>query len=509
MKKAIATAILTTLPAIVSAQDAILKVGTQVDIRSTNPGVDRSAYTDGILLNVVEGLVGYRDDLSVGPVLASEIQVSEDGLTYTFPLRRGVTFHNGAELTADAVLWSWQRLMAEDTGWRCRDRFNGSDGINVVSVTAPDPYTVTYEIDAPSPLFLKEMARFDCGAAPVLHPDSLNADGGWVAPVGTGPFVLDEWRPGERIRLAKFEGYAPAEGAMDGYTGAKIVNVDRVDIIVVPDPASAKAALRAGDIDLFNINVSDITEFRDAGFTVLTEPTASWSNFLISRHDEMLANPALRQALARSLDLDQLAMLMGEEAANASPIPPISSFYTEVQSQRYGYDLDAAKALVEESGYDGSPITLTTTKQSERLYDQALIAQSMWRKAGLNVEIEVMDWGSQLDLYQSGKYQMQSFGFSPRLDPALSWDMFSGEHPRKVWNNPQALELIEALKSETDTEARKALSDKLHLMFLQDVPAIGLFSQLDVMATSDRVQDFRMWPGGQPRFWNVGLGAAE
>ncbi|ETA49458.2 ABC transporter substrate-binding protein [Ponticoccus alexandrii] len=509
MIKPILAAMLTSLPVIASAQDAILKVGTQVDIRSTNPGVDRSAYTDGVLMNVVEGLVGYRDDLSVGPVLAEEIQLSEDGLTYTFPLRRGVTFHNGAEMTAETVLWSWNRLMAEDTGWRCRDRFDGTDGIEVTSVTAPDPYTVVYQIDAPSPLFLKELARFDCGSAPVLHPDSLKADGSWNGPVGTGPFVLEQWRPGERIRLKKFDGYVSASGEMDGYTGEKTVNVDRVDIIVVPDPASAKAALRAGDIDLFNINVSDIAEFREAGFTVLTEPTPSWSLFLISRHDETLANPALRQALARSLDLDQIAMLMGEEAANASPIPPISSFYTEVQSQRYGYDPEAARALVEESGYDGSPITLTTTKQSERLYNQSLIAQSMWRKVGLNVEIEVMDWGSQLDLYQSGKYQMQSFGFSPRLDPALSWDMFSGEHPRKVWNDPKALKLIEALKSETDTEARAALSDQLHLMFLEAVPAIGLFSQLDVMATSDRVQDFRMWPGGQPRFWNVGLDAGE
>lgn len=503
MKQLLATALITSLPVISVAQDSSLRVAAQVDIRSTNPGVDRSAFTDAVLLNVVEGLVGYRDDLTVGPVLASEISISDDGLTYTFKLRKDVKFHNGEEVTAESVIASWERLMAPETGWRCQDRYVGDTGVKVVSVTAPDAHTVVYQIDRPTPLFLKELARFDCGSTPVLHADSVGLDGQWKSPIGTGPFVLQEWKPGQRITLSKFADYAPAEGEMDGYTGAKIANVDLVEIIVVPDPASAKAAMQAGDVDMFSIPASDISEFQDAGFNVLTESTANWSTLLISRHDPFMANPKLRQAMAKALDLNLLADLMGESSANSSPIPPVSSFHTEVQEKSYGYDLDAVKILLEEAGYNGEPIKLITTKQSDRLYDQALIAQSMWRKAGLNVEIEVMDWGSQLDLYRNGNYQIQSFGFSPRLDPALSWDMFSGEHPRKVWNNPEAIKLIDELKQETDVGKRVEASDLLHLMFLKDIPAIGLFSEVDVMATSKRVSEFKMWSGGLPRFWNA------
>ena len=115
----------------------------------------------------------------------------------------------------------------------------------------------------------------------------------------------------------------------------------------------------------------------------------------------------------------------------------------------------------------------------------------------------MLEWGTQLDRYQEGDYQVMSFSFSSRLDPALSWDMFSGDQQRKVWADPEALERIDALMAETDPEARAAISDELMGMFLEQVPAIGLYSQPAAAALSDRVEGFELWPGGKMRFWNV------
>ncbi|MEO0383820.1 MAG: ABC transporter substrate-binding protein [Pseudomonadota bacterium] len=500
---ALATSALVIMPGLAAAE-TVLRVASTSDITSDNPGVDRSGFTDSVHLNIVEGLVGYRDDLSIGPVLAEEIQVSGDGLTYTFPLRQGVVFHNGQTMTAEHVLASWERFMDEETSWRCRDRFDGSGRLEVTSVEAPDDATVVFTISEPSPLFLKDMARFDCGATAIQHPDAW-ADG-WQRPIGTGPFRFVEWRPGERIILERFEDYVADDGPRDGMTGDKTPMVDRVLITVVPDSASAKAAMRAGEVDLMDISTSDADELREAGFEVLIQPTPAWGTFLISRHSERMANPALRQAMARALDMEQLAMLMGYEGHNASPIPPISSFYTSGQDRTYGYDVETAQALLEEAGYDGEPIRLITSRRSATMFDQAVVAQAMWRAAGIETEIEVLEWGTQLDLYRSGEYDIMSFGFSARLDPALSWDMFSGEQQRKVWDNPEALDRIGMLMSETDPDARAGISDELMDMFLEQVPAIGLYSQPTAVALSDRVDGFELWPGGRLRFWQTSVG---
>src|SRR5687768_4738372 len=101
------------------AQDKVMRVRINADIRSTDPGVNRDANSDAIVLHMVEGLVGYRDDASVAPLLAKSVDVSADGKTYTFKLREGLKFSNGEPLTSADVLASWQRYVDPKTAWRC------------------------------------------------------------------------------------------------------------------------------------------------------------------------------------------------------------------------------------------------------------------------------------------------------------------------------------------------------------------------------------------------------
>ena len=496
---------LSTGPAL--ADGGTIQVRLATDIRSTNSGIVRSGNTDIVLLHVVEGLVGYRNDLSVGPVLAESFDVSEDGLVYTFNLRDGVTFHNGEPLTAAEVLWSWNRYMDEANAWRCRTQLNGENGpTEVVSVEAPDDGTVVFTLAAPSPLFLAEMARTDCGSTGILHPDSVAADGTWIEPIGTGPFTLADWIPGQRIVLERFDGYMPAEGPRDGYTGAREALADRVVWNVIPDIAAAKAAMHAGEIHLMTgAAPADLAEMTEAGFTVASAMTPLWGTFLISRHDDFMDNNPLRQALAQALDMDGLVEALGYDSHNASPVPPISPYYSEAHARTYGHDLAQVQALLDEAGYDGETITMISTRNQPMYHEQAVIAQAMWRSAGINVELEVLEWGATLDTYRSGDYQIMSFAFSPRFDPALSWEMFSGEQTRKVWDDPDALARIDQMMVETDETRRQALSDELHRLFLDQVPAIGLYSRPIQHVVSPNLQGFEAWPGGRARLWGVSL----
>lgn len=145
-----------------------LVVAQSSDIRSNVPGVNRDGNTDPVIFHIVEGLVGYAENGEVKPLVAKSFEVSPDGLTYTFKLRDDVKFHNGNAVTADDVVWNWNRYMAADTKWTCAGDFDGSKTIKVSAVTAVDPTTVTMTIEKPSAVFLGLMARPECGYTGII-----------------------------------------------------------------------------------------------------------------------------------------------------------------------------------------------------------------------------------------------------------------------------------------------------------------------------------------------------
>ncbi len=269
----------------------VIKAALNADIRSINPGVNRDDSTDTVILHMVEGLVALRENGSVGPLLAEKYTLSADGLTYTFTLRKGVKFHNGAALSAADVVWSWNRYMEPKTDWRCLSEFNGRNGLKVESITAPTPHTVVMRINKPNGLFLDSLARTDCAMAGVLHKDSVNPDGSFKTPIGTGPFKLGEWKRGEYVTLNKFADYASPPGkTIDGYTGAKRPLVDSVKFMVIPDPATTKAAIVSGAVDQAGILESDLLELSKVpSVEVKTAPTAVKEVILFQTRDPLLA----------------------------------------------------------------------------------------------------------------------------------------------------------------------------------------------------------------------------
>jgi peptide/nickel transport system substrate-binding protein len=455
--------------------------------------------------------VALRENGSVGPLLAEKVAASKDGLTYTFTLRKGVKFHNGAPLTAADVLWSWNRYMDPKTDWRCLTEFDGRNGLKVESVTAPNPQTVVMRINKASGLFLDTLARTDCGMAGVIHKDSLAADGSFKAPVGTGPFKLEEWKRGEYIKLAKFADYqSPAGKQADGYTGSKRPLVDGVKFMVIPDPATTKAAVLSGAVDAATVVDSDLLDLtKSPNVRVTTTSTGVKEVILFQTRDPLMGKQKIREAISHALDLRQLvpAVSGGLAKPNASVIHAASPYYDDAQRQGYKYDPQLARKLLQEAGYKGEPIKLITNKRAARpSFNIALITQQMLQAVGLNAEVEVLEWATQLDRYNKGNYQVMVFSYSARLDPALSYEQFSGpkdKQPRKVWENPQALALIDkASVSSDEAERRRAFTD-LHKSFQQDLPMLMLYNEVQVDAMSKRLQGYTPWVATKPRLWEV------
>lgn len=496
---------------------SVIKVGFNADIRSTEPGVNRDENTDAVIMHIVEGLVAYREDASVGPLLAERIDVSPDGLAYTFTLRENVRFQNGAVLDSSDVKWTWEHYLNPKTQWRCLPEFDGRGGAKITEISTPAPLKVVFHIDQPNGLFLTSMARPDCGGSGILHRDSVAADGSWKAPIGTGPFRLGEWRHGQYVELDRFADYTPrSEAAADGYTGGKQAWVDKVRFVVIPDAASAKAALLAKGIDLLpDVTAMDAEELKaKPGLSVSASPIMAICGLLFQTRDPLLKDVRIRRAIALSMDYVQMvaALSNNQSKPNNSAIPETSAFHDQVANQGYRYDLDAARKLLAEAGYRGQPITLLVNKRYQQMFDQAVLAQAMAQGAGLNIQLETLEWGTQLERYQSGNYQMMSFSYSPRFDPALSFDSLMGDkakEPRKVWDNPEAQGLLREAVREADTGKRQAMFDRLHTMMIEDVPMIVTYNGMTIGAFQNGLQGYRTWPVAKPRLWGVRLAAQQ
>ncbi|TGV07926.1 ABC transporter substrate-binding protein [Alcaligenaceae bacterium 429] len=490
-----------------------LRVQLNSDIRSTNPGVNRDDNTDGVLMHLTEGLVALKEDLEVGPLLAKDVSISDDGRQYTFTLRDNVHFHNGATLTADDVVWNFTRYLDPKTTWRCLSEFDGRGISKIESVTAVDALTVVVTLDQPSGLFLKTLSRPDCGGTAILHPDSVDSDGNWQTPIGTGPYQLDEWRKGQYIVLKKFANYQSLEGPRDGFTGGKHAQVDTLRYMIIPESSAAKAALYSGAIDIMpSASSADVPEFESrSDIQVKTAASMNLVGLLFQTQDPILRDPRIRHALALSLDIAELteATTEGIAKANISIVPASSSYYGEQQAHIPAADLDKAKALLQEANYRGQPIKLIANKRYPSSFDSAIMVQAMAAQVGLNIELEILDWATQLDRYTSGNYSAMTFTYSARLDPSLNFEMISGDkskQPRKVWDNAEARQLLQQSMISSDKAERQQLFDQLHALYMQDMPMLVFYNGTDVAALSPKVQGYSGWPADKPRFWNVYFG---
>ena len=513
VKAALAVAMSACSMSMAIAQENVIHVGLNGDIRSTDPGVNRDDNTDAVMMHIVEGLVAFGEDTRIAPLLASAVDISPDGLRYTFTLRDGVRFQNGEVLTADDVLWTWQRYLNPKTQWRCLTEFNGRGAAKVVEVLAPDPKTVEFRLDQANGLFLAAMARTDCAGSGILHPDSLAADGSWRAPIGTGPFTLGTWQKGQYVELERFDGYTPrAEAEVDGYTGNKQAFVDKVRFEVIPDSASAKAALLSGGVDVLpDVTAMDAAQLKQVkNLQVQVSPIMTISGLLFQTRDPLLKDVRIRRAVALSLDYAQMvaALSDGLSQVNNSVIPTASPYYDATAHKGYAYDLDQARRLLKEAGYTGEKIRMLVNKRYPQMFDMGLLSQAMAQAAGLNIEMETLEWGTQLERYQSGSYQMMSFSYSGRFDAAQSYESVIGDkqkEPRKVWDSPQALALLREAQREVDPARRRPLFDQLHTLMLEEVPMVVIYNGTAIGAMGKRVEGYRSWPVAKPRLWGVKL----
>jgi peptide/nickel transport system substrate-binding protein len=484
-----------------------LVVALNADIRSLEPGVNRDTNTDTVIHQIFETLVAYRTDLDVGPALADSWTVSDEGKSYTFKLRDGALFHNGKPVTSAEVKWTWDRLIG-GKAWACASIFGGRTGAKVLAVETPDPQTVIFKLERASALFLSQLANIQCHVV-AAHPDSVDGEGKWAMPIGTGPLKLKEWRRAEYILLEKFAGYKPSAAAPNGYSGARKMLVDEVSFPIIPDGSARDAALQSGAVDiLHNIEAQQMDPLKQRGMKILTAPGLNWSALLLNVQDPLLSNPKIRLAIAHALDLEQIAEArnLGLAKANPSAVSDSSSYYSAHFVKWPAFDLARVKALLTEAGYKGEPLRIQTNKQYSGMYDNSVMIEAMLTAAGFTVQLEVIDWATQLSNYLNRKFQLQSFSFSARFDPGLMYATFVGDAETiktAQYGDAEARKLLLDSDKTSDPVARGKLFAQLHDKVRADIPIIGLYFSPIIEAVHPRVDGYVSWPANRPITWGV------
>ena len=215
----------------------------------------------------------------------------------------------------------------------------------------------------------------------------------------------------------------------------------------------------------------------------------------------------MRQAIVMALDRAAIAeaVTFGGSKFSATPVPEFSPYHSQAQTDALPYDPERAKALLAEAGYKGQRIVMTANKRYAEMYDCGVLMQDMLRSVGLNVELEVLEWTAQLDAYQTGKFQTQSFSYSPRLDPLGQWERIIGPQPRKIWKDPRAIDLLAQANATTDRAQMQAVLDQIGRLFTEEAPAASLYLHASDYAVAKRIQGFKVWPADAPRYWNVSV----
>lgn len=373
-----------------AANTIVVGIAQDLD-NSLDPHKTVKAGTREVMFNVFEGLMKPTPEGDLTPAIASDYQVSEDRLTYTFPLRDGVKFHNGDTVTAEDVVYSIQRCAAAtETGIVPVEAFS-----NITDIQAPDASTVVITLAQPDNEFLSYMTTA------VLPADYDQQD---TDPVGTGPFKFVSRAAQDSVVLEKFDEYWGTPAQLDQVTFKIIENAD-----------SLLMSLQSGAIDLCahltSTQVAQLGEDFDVAEGTMNLVQALYLNNAVEPFDNELVRQALCYAIDKQAIID-LAFDGYGSPIGSSMYPAFGKYFDESLTDYYPHDTEKAKELLAQAGYpDGFSMTITVPSNYKPHMDTAQVLVQQLAEVGITAEIQAVEWESWVsDAYTNRQFQSTVVG---------------------------------------------------------------------------------------------------
>jgi len=503
-----------------------LVVAQAAEPRSLDPQVTTALNDFRILVNVFEGLVRYRPGtLEPAPGLAESWQISEDGRVYTFDLRDGVRFHDGSRCDAEAVRFSFERMLDPEHPYHDTGPFPLAFFFEAVeSIEVLGPLRLRFRLDEPFAPFLSNLAY---PAGLIVSPAAVKRWRDEVGrhPSGTGPFRFVDWRPGERVRLERFDGYhgqreQPGLPAAEPNGDSSSAAVRTLIFRPITDPMTRVAELLAGGVDLaLELSPDNVAAFRRrAGFQVLEETGPHLWFLILNTRQGPLSDVRVRRALNLAIDARVLTeqVLRDTAVPAAGAVPAAFDWAQDPALQPYAHDPPAARALLAEAGIgggdagaaaDGLRLNLLVPRGGSGMLAPLAMAtaiQGDLGQIGIQVVIQSFEWNAYLARVNQGldaEADMAAMAWmtnDPDTLPYLALRCeatpeqggFNSGH----YCHPRVDRLIEQARRATDREVRGRLYRQLSQLVHADAPWVVIASWRQNLVAGADIAGLRLEP---------------
>lgn len=473
----------------------VLRAGMQTDPVGLDPHTTQATATRNMLENTYDTLVKLNASLEVEPNLATSWESSEDGLTWTFHLREGVTFHNGDPLQASDVVFSINRIRDPEIASP-----NAGDFAVLETIEATDENTVVMTLSEPFSPLLSKLA-FSLNAivsekVAMAHDNDLNSD---QAIVGTGPFVFEEYIPQTRLVLSRNANYWETDA-----DGNALPYLDGVTFTFYPEGAARTTAVQTNNVDWIEYVPApdvEILQF-DPNVEVVGGLATNFRSIYINTAEGALADPLVRRAMAYAVDeqavVDVALFGTGGVPADGTTLPTSAFYGLDEASPYVGRDVDKAKELLAASDYsDGFEFDMYVTSTYDFLRTPAEIIQANLAEIGITMNIVAEDWSIYLPKVLDYDFQATLLGNSGLADPDdYLYNVFhtDGTGNYVNYSNSELDALLTQGRQASDPEERKAIYAQAQAIILEDSPHIFLFHSAQYEAHRTNVKGFQHYP---------------
>ena len=459
-----------------------LTVAIPSELKTLDPAKMRTGMEYQHAYMVFSALTQFAPNLDVIPDLAQRWESNEDLTVWTFYLRKGVKFHHGREVDSEDVIATINRILDPEIGSVLKANFEV-----IESMEAVDKHTVRFNLKLPYAVFPSVFAGYQAGIVPRDKVDELTTH-----PSGTGPFKFVEYLPGDRVVVEKNPDYFVAGQP----------KLDRVVMRIIPEAASASAALEAGDVDIYwslPVEQIDLLESSDtAGVDEVT--TGQWYAYVFNLEMAPFDNIKVRQAFRKLVDKPTFTDIaaLGHGTPTHTPIAPNHPMSIEAAIDTPDYE--GAKKLLMEAGIDPAAMEIDLWAPADSPSQERLAVS--FRDSAKNIGIEVNINVAPLDKFYGeieGKVPFSTTLFYDRIimDTKLyAWFHSTGSWNNGLWHYKDAKmdELLDGARRTNDEGEMKALYQEVQRKILDEVPGVVVFVLNHANGVHQRVKDFHSVP---------------
>jgi len=460
---------------------------------------------------IVETLVAFAEESTrIVPGLAESWAISKDGLWYTFKLRKGIKFHDGTPLDAGAVKFSIERQFNPEHPANKLGKYPFANYFfgNVKAVEAMDDATVRFVLKEPRASFL---AVLTSGAASIVSPTAVRK---WGAdyplnPVGTGPFRYASWQRGQQVVLEKNPDY---------WRGP--VKIDRVIYRSIVEDQARLTELLTGAVDVIvGVPPDFVAQLEGNPKVNLFKQVGAHVWYLgINNQKKPFDDKRVRQALNYAVNKDAIVrdVLKGTGSPSSGPVLP-GTWGAEPALKAYPHDPQRARKLLAEAGYpNGFSTTMWVPESGSGMQSpvaMATVMQSNLKAVGVNVTLQTMEWGAYLAKLRSKEQELFALSWMAGSEdpdmvmyPLLHGSQWTPNGPnRALYRNERFDELLTQARQTTDQARRAQLYREAQKLLVEDAPWVFVDHEVQIAATSKRVQGLKLHPSFDLRVETISL----